>query len=61
LGIDQSTLNEMLAANEITKMDLRYTDYKFGKKGPSYSWTGKGERVHSETFVKEISKYKNRI
>jgi hypothetical protein len=60
-GIDQSTLNEMLAANEITKMDLRYTDYKFGKKGPSYSWTGKGERVHSEIFVKEINKYKNRV
>ena len=51
----------MLAAKEIAMMDLRYTDYKFGKKGPSYSWTGKGERVHSKIFVNEINKYKDRI
>lgn len=60
-GIDQATLNEMLAVNEVAKMDLRYTDYKFGSKGFSYAWTGKGDRVESKKFIDQISKYKDRI
>jgi hypothetical protein len=40
-------------------MDLRYTDYKFGKNGVSYIWTGKGDRVKEPKFVKMIDQYRH--
>jgi hypothetical protein len=56
---DQAILNGMIGRNEIKKMDLRYTDYKFGKNGVSYIWTGKGDRVKEPKFVKMIDQYRH--
>jgi hypothetical protein len=56
---DQAILNGMIARNEIKKMDLRYTDYTFGKKGFSYIWTGKGDRVNQLKFVQMIDQYRH--
>ena len=56
---DQAILNGMIGRNEIKKMDLRYTDYKFGKKGFSYIWTGKGDRVKEPKFVNMIDQYRH--
>lgn len=57
---DQRMLDVMLDANEISVMDLRYTDYKF--KDNSFIWTGKGERKNGAKkgarFVEAGNKYK---
>ena len=52
---DQRVMDQMLAAGEITAMDLRYTDYKFGES--SYIWTGKGNRVYKKKFTQQQAKY----
>jgi hypothetical protein len=52
---DQRVMDQMLAAGEITAMDLRYTDYKFGED--SYIWTGKGNRVYKKKFTQQQAKY----
>ena len=52
---DQRVMDQMIAANEITAMDLRYTDFKFSDS--SYIWTGKGDRVYKNQFKQEQAKY----
>jgi hypothetical protein len=52
---DQRVMDQMLAAGEISAMDLRYTDFKFGNS--SYIWTGKGNRVYKNQFKQQQAKY----
>lgn len=60
-ALDQSILNDMLERNEITGMNLKYTDYKFGSKIESYIWTAKGDRVNNPKFIAELNKYKSSV
>lgn len=55
-ALDQTLCDEMLNNGEIKPMDLRYTYYKFGKGDP-YIWTGKGDRVNKEPFVRAQEEY----
>lgn len=52
---DQKLLDIMLNNNEISAMDLRYTDFKF--KDTSYIWTGKGDRKFKVKFNEMLAKY----
>jgi len=52
---DQRVMDQMIAADEISAMDLRYTDYKFSED--SYIWTGKGDRVYKKKFIQQQAKY----
>lgn len=54
---DQRVLDVMIANNEIGKMDLRYTDFKFTDS--SYIWTGKGDRVYKRSFVDKMNRYRH--
>ena len=53
---DQRVMDQMIAADEITAMDLRYTDFKFGNS--SYIWTGKGDRKFKKTFTTLAEEYR---
>lgn len=52
---DQKLLDVMLTNNEITPIDLRYTDFKF--KDTSYIWTGKGDRKFKVKFNEMLARY----
>lgn len=56
---DQRLVDKMLELNEVSAMDLRYTDFKF--KDTSYIWTGKGDRVYKERFKEASEKYQKFI
>lgn len=53
---DQKLLDVMLSNNEITAMDLRYTDFKF--RDESYIWTGKGDRKFKVKFNEMLNRYR---
>lgn len=52
---DQKLLDTMIANNQITTMDLRYTDFKF--RDTSYIWTGKGDRKFKVKFNEMLARY----
>lgn len=52
---DQKLLDTMLDNNEISAMDLRYSDFKF--RDESYIWTGKGDRKFKVKFNDMLSRY----
>jgi hypothetical protein len=52
---DQKLLDTMLDNNEISAMDLRYSDFKF--RDESYIWTGKGDRKFKVKFDDMLSRY----
>lgn len=58
-ALDQKILDTMLAENKIQPMDMRYTDFRFASG--AYIWTGKGDRVNSEIFIKAQESYRKLI
>jgi hypothetical protein len=53
---DQKLLDIMISNNQIQKMDLQYTDFKF--RDDSYIWTGKGDRKFKVKFNEMLAVYK---
>jgi hypothetical protein len=53
---DQKLLDIMINSDQIQKMDLRYTDFKF--RDDSYIWTGKGDRKFKVKFNEMLAVYK---
>lgn len=52
---DQKLLDIMIDKDQIQKMDLRYTDFKF--RDDSYIWTGKGDRKFKVKFNEMLARY----
>lgn len=52
---DQKLLDIMINNNQIQKMDLQYTDFKF--RDDSYIWTGKGDRKFKVKFNEMLARY----
>ena len=52
---DQKLLDIMISNNQITTVDLRYTDFKF--RDDSYIWTGKGDRKFKVKFNEMLARY----
>lgn len=57
--LDQIILDEMLLANNVRAMDLRYSD--FNSQDKSYIWTGKGSRKFKKRFAALADVYRNII